>query len=249
MKISRKNLNRLIESLLNEDKLPPKYTYTKDDKAILGVRSDRQYDELGDYELQGATRLDPTEGEISNAEKNLMIKAMTDYIKEPPLIGAALVDLGVGGISGLNALGQLLAGSQVGIGMAGISGYFLGGFIDEIFRKDKGDFTNNVIRRAAGVAGLGDDLDRYSQPSVEDIVATGFEGLKPSDVDPEFQRKLAIMHILSSSIKNDSDKPAIIKSYETFVDQGIIDGNAFDRYANEVSEELAGHIKQAASSK
>ena len=247
MYISRKNLNRLIESLLSEDKLPPKYV--KDDESVFGIRS--VDDQLGDMEMKFADRQlnNPDEQEISNAEKNLMIKAMTDYIKDPPSIGAALVDLGVGGISGLNAFGQLLAGSQVGIGMSGISGYFLGSFVDEMFRKDKGDFRNNVIRRAAGAAGLGDDLDRYSQPSVEDIVATGFEGLKPNDVDPEFQRKLAIIHILSTSIRNDSDKPAIIKLYESFIDQGIINGDAFNRYADEVSEELAGHVKKAASSR
>jgi hypothetical protein len=106
-----------------------------------------------------------------------------------------------------------------------------------------------MVRRAAGIAGLEADIGRYSQPSIEDIIATGFDGLKPNDVDPEFQRKLAIMHILTKTIKNDSDKPAIIKLYETFVEQGIIDGDAFEAIANDISEDFTDQIKQAASSR
>jgi hypothetical protein len=135
------------------------------------------------------------------------------------------------------------------VGTAGLSGAFLGNFIDDVFRKDRGNFSNNVLRRAAGIAGLEADIGRYSQPSIEDIIATGFDGLKPNDVDPEFQRKLAIMHILTKTIKNDSDKPAIIKLYETFVEQGIIDGDAFEAIANDISEDFTDQIKQAASSR
>jgi hypothetical protein len=245
MKISRKNLNRLIESLLIEDRLP---------SAELGA------DQLGDYEMQGATKLgDASEQEISNAELNLMNQAMEEYIQNSnsKSLGGLLDDLVNTGMAGTSALVMLMstpmgapaAMAALPVGMAGLSGAMMGNFVDELFRADNTTFRSKTLRRAAQAAGLGEDIGRYSHPSVEDIKATGFEGLKPRDVDPVFKRKLAFMHILSGNIKRESDKPYIIKDYEQLVDEGIIDGDAFGAIADEVSKDFTGAINQAASEK
>jgi hypothetical protein len=264
MKISRKNLNRLIESLLSEDRLPP--AYVQDDEALFGIR--RQKDQLGDFEMDYATKLDATEAEISNAEQKLMQQAMISYIKNPNRpIGSTLDKLFMSGTAGMGALFLLMApeATIAGTGLqalgaeaimasapvifAAMSGGLLGSFVDEVFKVDLSTFENELIRRAANAAGLGEEIGRYSQPGVDAIKKTGFTGLKPKDVDPEFQRKLAIMHILSNNIKKDMDKPKLITSYENFVSQGIIDGDAFGAYADEVSEDLFSQMKQAASSR
>lgn len=240
MKISRINLNKLIESLLNEDKLPS------------------NKDQLGDIEMQYGTRLgDAAEQEISNAELNLMNQAMAEYIKNSNSktfqdILDRLALAGMGGLSALMYVASTPAAAPVAlpgivVGIGGLSGAMLGSFVDEVFREDDTTFENKTLRRAANTAGLGEDVGRYSSPTVEEIKATGFKGLRPRDVDPEFKRKLALMHVLSGNIKR--DKPYIIEQYEEFVAQGIIDGDAFGAIADEVAKDFINQIKSSASSR
>lgn len=216
MKLNRRELRRLIESVINEEN-------SRDDVESVSYALDKV---LKDW---------IESGKIKPETKELMQLAgfgsAVSHVAGSALEGAAGLLPAYGYIP---VISSLLAGMGLGIGL------------HITFSIDRGEFKNNVISRAAMHAGL--DVGMYTQPSVDEIMSTGFGGLRPFDVDPKFKRQLGVLHMLSKTLP-ENEKPEIVKQYESFLESGIINEDLFDKYSKEVEKDLSSQIETMVNKK